>query len=418
MKANTGMDIQSNRKTADGFDWENGCWINGESQKADAEIIISGDWAPIRAFDEIIERTPEAIYGDLLPVLRSSDLRITNLECTLFGENPVWKSGAVFRGRAEHIRGLTAVPFEVATLANNHVFDYGSEAFRQTKELLKSRSICFLGAGMSAGEAHTPLLIDLKGIKVGIVNFSEGEDLTAAADGPGVFGWEVDTVAEMVTGLQKTADIIIVICHCGVEYIAFPPPYVTDAFHRIADAGADLIIGHHAHVPQGVQIYNDVPICYSLGNFVFFQETDLLYRKVGYFVQAGITKESVTYLRIVPYEIGPGSLNLLQEGRYDWFMKTLQKVSLPLADDKTIRDGWNGFLRYYGVNGFRKEIDMILKRMADEPQKGAAMFRNRIATMQHNRHWIDAMTRIMDGTINDSPAWAYELTEEWLTKKR
>jgi len=412
------MDIQSNRKTADGFDWENGCWINGESQKADAEIIISGDWAPIRAFDEIIERTPEAIYGDLLPVLRSSDLRITNLECTLFGENPVWKSGAVFRGRAEHIRGLTAVPFEVATLANNHVFDYGSEAFRQTKELLKSRSICFLGAGMSAGEAHTPLLIDLKGIKVGIVNFSEGEDLTAAADGPGVFGWEVDTVAEMVTGLQKTADIIIVICHCGVEYIAFPPPYVTDAFHRIADAGADLIIGHHAHVPQGVQIYNDVPICYSLGNFVFFQETDLLYRKVGYFVQAGITKESVTYLRIVPYEIGPGSLNLLQEGRYDWFMKTLQKVSLPLADDKTIRDGWNGFLRYYGVNGFRKEIDMILKRMADEPQKGAAMFRNRIATMQHNRHWIDAMTRIMDGTINDSPAWAYELTEEWLTKKR
>jgi poly-gamma-glutamate capsule biosynthesis protein CapA/YwtB (metallophosphatase superfamily) len=418
MKENTGMDIQSNRKTADGFDWENGCWIKGKSQKADAEIIISGDWAPIRAFDEIIERTPEAIYGDVLPVLRSSDLRITNLECTLFGGNPVWKSGAVFKGRAEHIGGLTAVPFEVATLANNHVFDYGSEAFRQTKELLKNKSICFLGAGMSAREAHTPLLIDLKGIKVGIVNFSEGEDLTAAADGPGVFGWEVDTVAEIVTELQKTADIIIVICHCGVEYIAFPPPYVTDAFHRIADAGADLIIGHHAHVPQGLQIYNDVPICYSLGNFVFFQETDLLYRKVGYFVQAGITKESVTCLRIVPYEIGPGSLNLLQKGRYDWFMKTLQKVSLPLTEDKTIRDGWNGFLRYYGVNGFHKEIDMILKRMADEPQKGAAMFRNRVATMQHNQHWIDAMTRIMDGTINDSPAWAYELTEEWLTKKR
>jgi hypothetical protein len=418
MKANTDMDIQSNRKSPEGFDWENGCWVHGKSQKADAEMIISGDWAPIRAFDEIIEHTPEAIYGDLLPVLRSSDLRITNLECTLFGGDPVWKSGAVFKGRAEHIKGLTAVPFEVATLANNHVFDYGIEAFRQTKALLKKESIHCIGAGMSAEEAQNPLMIHLKGIKIGIVNFSEGEDLTSAAHGPGVFGWEVDRVINIVQELQKTADIIMVICHCGVEYIAFPPPYVTDAFHRIADAGADLIIGHHAHVPQGVQIYHNVPICYSLGNFVFFQETDLLYRKVGYFVQVGITKESVSYLRIIPYEIGTVSLNLLKEGRYDWFMGILQKVSLPLADDKTIRDGWNGFLQYYGVNGFYKEIDMILKKMADEPPKGAAMFRNRVATMQHNQHWIDAMTRIMDGTINDSPAWAYDLTKEWLTKKR
>jgi hypothetical protein len=412
------MDMNNSQKRSDCFDWENGCWIHEKSREADAEIVISGDWAPIRAFDEIIGHAPEAIYGDLLPVLRGSDLRITNLECTLFGENPVWKSGAVFKGRAEHIRGLTAVPFEVVTLANNHVFDYGSEAFNRTKELLTTNSIRFLGAGMSAEEAQAPLMIDLKGIRIGIVNFSEGEDLTSAARGPGVFGWELERVINIVKELEKTADIIVVICHCGVEYIAFPPPYVADAFRRIADAGADLIIGHHAHVPQGVQIYNHVPICYSLGNFVFFQETDLLYRKIGYFVQAGITKESVTSLKIIPYEIGAGSLNLLKKDRYDRFMKALQKVSLPLAEDQTIRDAWNGFLRYYGVNGFYKEIDMILKKMADEPQKGAAMFRNRVATMQHHRHWIDAMTRIMDGTINDSPAWAYDLTKEWLTQKR
>jgi poly-gamma-glutamate capsule biosynthesis protein CapA/YwtB (metallophosphatase superfamily) len=411
------MEMQGNRMTADGFDWENGYWIHGKSQKADAEVVISGDWAPIRAFDKIIEHTPEAIYGDVLPVLRGSDLRITNLECTLFGENPLWKSGAVFKGRAGHIRGLTAVPFEVATLANNHVFDYGSEAFRQTKELLNHNSIHFLGAGMTAGEAQTPLTINLKGIKIGIVNFSEGEDLTSAVDGPGVFGWDVDRVIQIVQELQRRADIILVICHCGVEYVAFPPPYVTDAFNRIADAGADLIIGHHAHVPQGVRIHHHVPICYSLGNFVFFQETDLLYRKVGYFVQVGITRESVSYLKIIPYGIGAGGLNLLKERRYDWFMKTLQTVSWPLAEDHTLRDAWNGFLRYYGVNGFYREIDMILKKMADEPQKGAAMFRNRIATMQHNQHWIDAMTRIMDGTIDDSPGWAYDLTKEWLTKK-
>ncbi len=412
------MDINSNHQTPDGFDWDNGYWINEKSSGTEVEIIISGDWAPIREFDRIIEQTPEVIYGDVLPSLRNSDLRITNLECTLFGDTPVWKSGAVFKGRPEHIRGLTSVPFDVVTLGNNHVFDYGIEAFNQTKKLLEENSIRFLGAGNSAEEARSPLIIDLKGIKIGIVNFSEGEDLTAAVHGPGVFGWEVERVACLVEELRKAADIIIVICHCGVEYIAFPPPYVTNAFKLIAEAGADLIIGHHPHVPQGIQIHNNTPICYSLGNFVFYQETDLLYRKTGYLVKAGLAKGCISNLRIIPYEIGAEGISLLKEDKCDRFFNDLKIISQPLADEHSVMDAWYGFLRYYGVTGFQKEINMIMKKLEDEPNKGAAMFRNRVSTMQHNQHWIDAMTRIMDGTIDDSPAWAYDLTAKWLTEKR
>jgi poly-gamma-glutamate synthesis protein (capsule biosynthesis protein) len=271
---------------------------------------------------------------------------------------------------------------------------------------------------MSAEEAHRPLIIDLKGIKIGIVNFSEGEDLTAAVNGPGVFGWEVGKVVDIIKEIRKTVNIVLVICHCGVEYIAFPPPYVATAFQRIADAGADLIIGHHPHVPQGIQIYNNVPICYSLGHFVFYQETELLYRKIGYLVKAGVTKKSIAHVEIIPYEIGANRLSLLKDEKYAWFFEALQKVSLPLVDNEGIEAAWHGFLRYYGLKGFCEEIKMILEKMAQEPQKGAAMFRNRIVTMQHQHHWIDAMTRIMDETIDVSPQWAYDLTEEWLTKKR
>ena len=74
------------------------------------------------------------------------------------------------------------------------------------------------------------------------------------------------------------------------------------------------------------------------------------------------------------------------------------------------------FLSYYGMNGFFEEIDMLLTRLREEPEKGAAMFRNRVATMQHREHWIDAMTRIIDGRIDSSPQWAVDLTREWLTK--
>jgi len=403
----------------EGFDWGRGRWANDAVPQARAEIVIASDWAPIRAFDGIVARTPEAVYGDVLPVLRRGDLRIVNLECALSGDaSPVSKSGSVFKGRPEHIRGLTAVPFEVVTLANNHVFDYGPEAFRQTLELLADHSIRTVGAGMSPEEARRPLVLEVSGVRIGIVNFSEGEDLTAAVSGPGVFGWDIEAVAQSVRAIRPGVDVILVVCHGGVEYIPFPPPYLAEAFRRIAGAGADLICGHHAHVPQGVQFAGGVPICYSLGNFVFWQETDLLYRKLGYLVKAGVSSAGVAHIELVPYAIGPGCLRLLEGDERARFFEALQKVSLPLARPEGIADAWHGFLRHYGIKGFRDEIAMILDRMDREPAKGAAMMRNRITTMQHREHWIGAMTRIMDGTIDESPQWAYELAVEWLTQKR
>jgi poly-gamma-glutamate synthesis protein (capsule biosynthesis protein) len=403
----------------EGFDWSRGRWVNAAVPRAQAEIVIASDWAPIRAFDEIVARAPESVYGDVLPILRQGDLRIVNLECALSGEaSPVWKSGSVFKGRPAHINGLTAVPFEVVTLGNNHVFDYGTEAFRQTLKLLSGNSIRSVGAGMSVEEAHRPLIIDLNGVRIGIINFSEGEDLTSSVSGPGVFGWEVDTVVDIVHAIRPGVDIILVICHGGVEYIPFPPPYLAEAFRRIAEAGADLIIGHHAHVPQGIQVLNGVPICYSLGNFVFYQETDLFYRKLGYLVKAGVSQAGLAYIHLIPYEIGSDCLRLLRGDESTLFFESLKKVSLPLAGEEGIAEAWHGFLRYYGLKGFRDEIATILTKMDQEPSKGAAMLRNRITTMQHREHWIDAMTRIMDGTIDSSPQWALDLAAEWLTRKR
>ena len=401
------------------FDWGRGRWVNGLVPQARAEIVIASDWAPIRAFDDIVARAPEAVYGDTLPVLRAADLRIVNLECALAGDaEPVWKSGSVFKGRPEHVRGLTAVPFEVATLANNHVFDYGTEAFRETLTLLDDHGIRTVGAGMSAEEARRPLVLEVSGVRIGIVNFSEGEDLTAALSGPGVFGWDVDAVVESIRAVRPDVDILLVVCHGGVEYIPFPPPYLAEAFGRVAEAGADLIVGHHAHVPQGIQFVNGVPICYSLGNFVFWQETDLLYRKLGYLVKAGVSREGLAHLDIIPYGIGPESLGLLQRDERAHFFEALKRVTLPLAQPEGIAEAWHGFLRHYGIKGFRDEIAMILAKMDQEPAKGAAMLRNRVATMQHREHWIDAMTRIMDGTIDEAPQWACDLAVEWLTRRQ
>ena len=407
-----------NPTTENTIDWNTGTWHNPQAGDVQAEVVICSDWAPIRGFKDIILQDPEAVYGDLLPELRNSDIRIVNLECPLVDDgDPVSKSGAVLKGLSSHISGLTSIPFEVATMANNHVFDYGIDAFLKTRQLLHENNIKTVGAGMSLEEASAPLILSCKGARIGIINFSEGEDLTDAGENPGVFGWEVDVVVHQVQSLKDMVNATIVICHAGVEYIPYPPPYLAAAFQKIADAGADLVIGHHPHVPQGVQIRNHVPICYSLGNFVFFQHTELQFRKIGYFIKAGIAENGLSHIRMVPYEIHPARLQLLKEDKRQWVMNKLKDISEPLVDFLQVIEAWNGFIKYYGIKGFQNEITHILDQLAKEPAKGAAMFRNRLTTMQHNRHLVDGMTRIMNGTIDHAPDWAFKTAAEWLTRK-
>jgi poly-gamma-glutamate synthesis protein (capsule biosynthesis protein) len=363
-----------------------------------------------------VAEDPEGVYGDLLPVLRAGQLRIANLECPLTGlDRPVRKSGSVLRGEPGHVRGLTAVPFDLVTLANNHVFDHGLEGFRQTLDLLGANGIRTVGAGLTPEAAFRPQVLDLGGVRVGIVNFSEGEDLTGAGPGPGVFGWDPDRVAATLAGLGPAVDVRVVIFHGGVEYIPFPPPYVAAALQRAVEAGADLVVAHHPHVSQGIQIHRRSPICYSLGNFLFHQETRLVHRKTGYLVQAGVGPGGLADLQVIPYRIGPRGLGRLVGEDRAWFLRSLRAVSEPLAEPGGIAGAWQGFLRYQGRAGFRSEVERLLEELAVHPEKGAAMFRNRLTTPQHREQWQDLLTRIMSGEIDASPQWAYDLVAQWRT---
>ncbi|MCG8568165.1 MAG: CapA family protein, partial [Desulfobacterales bacterium] len=204
-------------------DWEQGLWQARPTEENRPGIClgIAGDWAPIRAFDPIIEADPQAVYGDLLPQLTALDLSLVNLEAPLADTGrPVVKSGAVFKGMPHHVAGLTAAGFNAVTLANNHVFDFGRAAFDQTLETLEGAGIEYTGAGDNLSRASAPLILERDGIRLAILNFSEGEDLTAATGkGPGVTGWEPGLMEKRIQELKGRVHCIIVIAHCGIEYV-------------------------------------------------------------------------------------------------------------------------------------------------------------------------------------------------------
>ncbi len=383
----------------------------------DLTILVASDWAPIRAFDVPMRTDPESVYGDLLPDLRAADLRIVNCECALTkATKAVWKSGAVFKGHPAHVRALTAVPFDVACLGNNHVLDYGVAGLRETLHVLHANGVRSVGAGLTDVEAHRPLTVSARGTRIHIVNLSEGEDLTASHGGPGVFGWDLARAATTIARCRTQGGVVIVIAHCGLEYIPYPPPYVAAAFQALVDAGADCVIGHHPHVPQGVTMYRRRPIAYSLGNFAFYQLTDLYWRRIGFCLELHVRRGRLSCVTLLPYRIGESGLRSLAPREAAEFERKMMALSAQIRTREQFDAAWEAYLAYYGRPGFRSEVEGILEKMNGEPRKGAAMFRNRITTMQHRELWRDFLTRVVNGERAPYSRTAYRTVAEWFTR--
>ena len=386
-------------------------------RKPRTSVLVAADWAPIRAFDSLVGHDPEAAYGDLLPVLRQADLRIVNCECALTrAVKPVWKSGAVFKGEPGHARGLTAVPFDVACLGNNHVLDYGVRGLRETLRLLTRLGIETVGAGLTENEAHAPLTMVRNGLTIHLVNLSEGEDLTSSRGGPGVVGWDIPRAIATIGRCKKAGGVVIAIAHCGLEYVPYPPPYVVAAFRAMVDAGADAVIGHHPHVPQGIEYRAGRPIVYSLGNFLFYQHTELFHRKTGFCVSLVFDGQRFAGLELHPYRITEGGLRRLDGQEDAAFRKTMTVLSKPFRTVAGPDRAWQAYLAYYGAAGFAAEVSGILDRMKTEPQKAAAMFRNRITTMQHIELWKDYLTATMAGGPTGYSREASRMVEEYFAR--
>lgn len=400
------------------LDWNAGTWKRTEdSAPPDRRIVVAGDWAPIRNYENAVRHAPGNIYGDLLPVLQGADLRIVNLEVPLSkAGSPIVKEGPNFRGQPDAIGGLTIVPFDVACLANNHIMDFGAEALAETQAALHANGIQTVGAGLSQDDARRPIIMDLPGIRIGILNFCEGEDGTATRDGAGVFGWEIGPVAEATQELRKDADVVIVIAHAGREYVPIPPPYVQTAFRAIAHAGADAVVGHHPHVPQGIEVYGGVPLVYSLGNFIFYQQMASPFQRHGYLLSLELTGKTLSGFTLVPYLLQDEGLRRLTGHEQAILYRQLRRVSEVLDNPGQVRAAWNAFIDDFGEAFWRDELGGIVPLLGGDVKgsdRTAATLRNRFLAPAHRHFMADGLDRMITGRLGTSEAWAAELVHQW-----
>ncbi|MDP2629663.1 MAG: CapA family protein [Candidatus Harrisonbacteria bacterium] len=242
-------------------------------------VLFVGDIMLDRAVREKIEANQDPLFPFLhvSDELSQADVVFGNLEGPITAGGT--KSGSEYSFRFEPVGTLNALlfgGFDVLSLANNHIFDYGQVGMLDTFENLEKAGIQYLGAGSNhtqANDARITFFEDGTGIAwLGYTNLYP-KTLEATATAPGISDSTLENIVKKIEELKadETIHLIVVSYHWGEEYEKKANKVQQDIAHALVDAGADLVIGHHPHVVQKVEKYKDAYIAYSLGNFVFDQ---------------------------------------------------------------------------------------------------------------------------------------------------
>jgi poly-gamma-glutamate synthesis protein (capsule biosynthesis protein) len=240
------------------------------------DIVLEVPWRPSAV-------SPRALFDGVRERLLSSDLVIGNLESPLtdWTEQTPYKNKAdveagrdvIFRvASPEAARALFDGGIRVVSLANNHTADYAEPGLLDTIQRLRNAGVLYAGAGENLAAAEAPRVAEIRGWRIGIICFSDvvPKYSWAEMNRPGIAtAKESERLVQAVARARPTVDLLIVVLHWGVQFDRTPSPRQQFLAQGAQRAGADLVLGAHPHVLQGVGCLGRVPIVYSAGNFVF-----------------------------------------------------------------------------------------------------------------------------------------------------
>ncbi|WP_433043536.1 CapA family protein [Dactylosporangium sp. CS-033363] len=220
-------------------------------------------------------KDPATAIGPMTQVLAGADLAVVNLESAVTTRGTPEPKEYHFRAPSTAYDALKAAGIDAVTIANNHALDYGRVGFADTLDAASATGMPVFGGGRNIDEAYKPLLLTVRGVHIALLAFSQIHTLADEwKAGPSTSGiamaWDVQRAVAAVRTARTEADLVIVFNHWGTETVTCPNNDQKSFAKSLADAGADLIIGAHAHVLQGDGWLGRTYVAYGLGNFVWY----------------------------------------------------------------------------------------------------------------------------------------------------
>lgn len=343
-------------------------------------ILAVGDIVPggrTEAF--FMDCRTQELLGNTWQLFSESDFVLFNLEAPLTkGGIPIRKCGSNFRVSPDVARGLFKGGFKIASLANNHMLDYGPEGIQDTKTALNDAQIYWHGAGKNSQEANKPIKLVKNGIRLTLLNYAEGEFSKTIGNAAGAARIDLSSNKEAIKCARQDADFIIVSVHAGKEFQHFPSPWIQDLYRRYISFGADVIIGHHPHIPQGIEHYKGGIIAYSLGDFMFEYKNDPG-TCATFAIDIVFGKKSIHSIKIIPMRKKEnGIMTLLESKKKQAFINHINRLSAPLGDAFEMKKLHSqGIIRHFNRFYYPKLKEKILDiqtNTADSEEAGKFLY--------------------------------------------
>lgn len=328
---------------------ENGIiqWRKGSGKSF--RIAVTGDICPrFEGETDVLAGRSRDILSEIQPVLDRADLRLAQWETVLTDTpDPILKCGPHLGVPTGCCDFLKKGKIDVALLANNHTGDHGESGVMSTLDVLKKAGIKTVGAGRDQKAAAKALHLRRNGFRITILNFCEQEFGCAWKDHAGTNAMDELANLQQIMEAKAHSDILLVVIHGGNEFNPIPTPRVKQLYRSFAKAGADAVVNIHCHCPQGMEVYEGVPVIYSPGNFFFprrkeeFDPSNFWWS--GYLPVISFDGKGAFSVEITPYVLQPDpwKIHILQGKQRSWYYDYLNKISrLMLEDGQHWFDVW------------------------------------------------------------------------------
>ena len=255
-------------------------------KKSKTSIVFTGDIG----FDRYMDRKWEdenLLSQGVLDFFHSADHVCANVEGALIDAEDDGSRGVFFHAmNPAATKVFMKMHTDIWSIGNNHTMDAGGEGVASTRKIAAELGVQTIGAGMNIHEASEPVYLDEAG-GIGMFNVSYmNECIPATETEPGIFRWDdLEYIEKRIKEIKSKCRWCVVVSHGGEEFTSLPSPYTRDRYLKFLELGADVVVGHHPHVPENYELFdNGKAIFYSLGNFIF----DTNYQRVHLYTDLGI----------------------------------------------------------------------------------------------------------------------------------
>src|SRR5215831_968857 len=305
-------------------------------------IALTGDVMLGRLVNQYVIQNrsvhPNALWGDVLPILQGVECRLINLECVISNQGEPWHPRTkefLFRANPRALDFLLAAQIDGVTLANNHVLDYGTDALLDCLKLLDRAGIKQTGAGATMEEACVPILFKLRDARVAVIALTDNEpEWEATMTKPGVNYVTYNErglvephrsrIVQVLSSVRRRAELVIISAHVGPNWGA-PSRAMQALAHDLIDMGVDLYWGHSNHTPQAIEVYTGKAILYSTGDFVDDYMVDRDERNdLSFLFVLERETNGVTRIRLYPTRIEDFGVRLANEREWQFLKRTMQ----------------------------------------------------------------------------------------------